>query len=561
MTSKYLQITDGILIEYIYTSLLEPEEYLTTEYEVEILKDSENDITYFFNTPNNYSITRNVRDCSGVYKDDRTYTYLNRDLPLQYIDYDDNLTNVNDVGVTDFLPGYKIKYDNVRIHFASNFNFESSDGYIFDINVTKRDESKINLASLVFKKSDTYYTLNPKPMLIGERLYTKYIDLKIPSLYFLLLEDQSSNNLNAKLTSNLGFVTSSKINFTVLKITETKKINAYSHFSIEQVNKASFNQKDEFELLVARVKDSDAGDYYELYGEYDGKIFEDFINYLNSQPDSNYAVFHEITVSEQIGEVFIETARQVSLQTKDFEKPIKYRPIIENAARAVSYTINYVLRLINKVDNLQILKTSQLTSFDTKQYGKSLKKLYLPKQPIINQIYNKVEQIKYGTTAGTIREQLLTQNIIKPEYINIFNDRLNVVTSNTKVDPENFENTEINTKELNYQGEAIINISPYDNFILFNFYKKAEDDLVALNLSIYGDIYLNFNDKEEIKIKEYDQLDGLKDNQKIFKISKDNARQITQFTNKKFYITHKIENDQGDISDESVIYSAFFKII
>jgi hypothetical protein len=240
---------------------------------------------------------------------------------------------------------------------------------------------------------------------------------------------------------------------------------------------------------------------------------------------------------------------------------MKYRPIIENSSNAVAYSIGYVLRLINKVDNLQILKNSQLISYDTKKYGRSLKKLYLPTPPVVSKIYNKVENVSYDTSAGSIRDKLVTTNIVKPEYINVFNDRLNLVTSYTKIDPENFENTDINTTELNYQGEAIIDISPYDNFILFNFYKKAEDNLVDLNLSVFGEIYINFNDEEEMKIKEYGQIDGLKNYQKIFKISKNESRKLQQFSNNKFYITHKIESSDGEVSDESIIYVGKFKLV
>jgi hypothetical protein len=366
--------------------------------------------------------------------------------------------------------------------------------------------------------------------------------------------------LNGKLTNNLGFISTSKINFNLLKVKDTEIINSYTYFNIEKLNSAAFNYKDEFELLVAKIQESTEGDYYELYGEYNGKIFEDFIAYLNSQPNSDYIVFHEITVTELINSQFIETAKHVSLQTTNFERPIKFRPIIENAGKAVSYSISYVLRLINKIDNLQILKTSQITSYDTKKYGKSLKRLYLPAVPVINKVYNKLEKVNYNSSA-LYRDKLITQDIIKPEYINVFNDRTNIVISNSQVSIDNFENTDINTTDVYYNGESILKITPYDNFILFNFYKKAENDLVALNLSVYGDIYLNFKDKEEIKIKEYPK-DGLKDNQKIFKISKNDSRKLAIFTNLKFYITQMI-NDENDIdkSSETLITFGIFEIV
>ena len=84
MTSQYLQIYDGILLEYEYTSILNPESHYVTDYKVEIIQDYANDIRYFFNTQENYLTTTNVRDYSAVKVADNKYAYLNIDLPLQF---------------------------------------------------------------------------------------------------------------------------------------------------------------------------------------------------------------------------------------------------------------------------------------------------------------------------------------------------------------------------------------------------------------------------------------------------------------------------------------------
>ena len=103
MTSQYLQIYDGILLEYEYTSLLNPEGYFSTDYQIEIVKDAQNTITYLFNTKDNYSTTTNIRDYSAVLVDNNTYAYLNIDLPLNYLDYNNNFTGTGDLLITSYL--------------------------------------------------------------------------------------------------------------------------------------------------------------------------------------------------------------------------------------------------------------------------------------------------------------------------------------------------------------------------------------------------------------------------------------------------------------------------
>ena len=565
MTSKYIQIHNGLIVEYRYTSTVNPEEHLPSEYGVEIVKDAQNKINYFFNTPDNLVNTTNVRDYSSIQLDDKTFVSLNRDLPLQYLDYDSNLTNLEDVEINDFPPTYTIKYDEIRIHIASNFNFDDKEALLFKFDITRRDEKDIVLSTITYRKSDDYAVLNPTPITLGERIYNRYIRVKVPSLYYLLQENKLDDNLTFRLTEQLGYISTSKINVSYYTVNDIRKENSFSYYDVILQNRAAFNYKDDYELLMARIKESDQGDYYEVYGEFNGIIYEDFINRLNSQPDSDYSVFHELTVNEQIAGNFIETARQITLQTSNFDKPIKFRPIIENASQAVAYSISYVLRLINSVDNSQILKTAQITSYDTKKYGRNLKRINLPLPHVVDKVYNKVEKVDYNTSSYASNDRFLSANIVQKEYINVFNERVNIVLSLSKVD----NSSNITAKSVidgeediitYYDNEAYINISPFDDYIMFSLYKKVKSDLVPINLKVYGDIYINFKENtDEIKIKEYVNNNTIAENQRVFKISKEDSTKLSNYTNKKFYITHMLENDDGT-SDESVIYTGFFSL-
>jgi hypothetical protein len=550
ISSQYSQITKGILIEYIYTDVHDPDLVSINDFQVELLQNDYTNTKYFFNDP--VSDNFNIRDYSATYIQEGRYVYLNRNLPMQYIDLDPNLTNSIDLLVTDFHNNYEIAYDTIKIHFANNFNFTGNDGFIFDIKVTRRDDVGINLASLVYRTLDDIAVINPSPLLISETLYNKYIEFKIPSIYFLLLEDKSSNNLTNKFTAGQGFVSYSKINITLLGIIKTEKLNSFTYFNTNTLSKISFNYKDAFEPLVARIQESTEGEFYELYGEYNGEIYANFINDLNNKSGNDYIVFHEIILNEQLGTQFFETTHQITVQTSDFDKPFKFRPVIEYAASAVSYTITYILRLINRTDNLQSVKTSQITSYDTKKYGKSLKRLFYPSQVVIDKIYNKIENTSFSNIKSNVDDQLMTATLTKTEYINIFRDRINIVTTNSKV---NIDTKEIldSTTEYKEQGKGYIGITSYDDFILFNIYKKENDDIIPINLNLYGDIYLNFKDKDEIKIRQYDKVDQIQNNQRMFKIAKEDAKKILGFKNDNFYITGLIKTDAEE-SNESLIY-------
>ena len=202
----------------------------------------------------------------------------------------------------------------------------------------------------------------------------------------------SEDNLSNKLTNGVGFLYLPKIDIELYEITKTNNVNSFTFYETVKVKETSLNNKDSFDGLVAKIEESDAGDYYVMYGEYNGIIYEDFVNKLNLLPNSNYSIFHEVTVNEQLDTDFIETYRSINVQTNNFGKPFKFRPIIENS-NAVSYSIQYVLRLINSYDGTQIIKAGQIISYDVKKYGKKLKKINLGITPVIDKIYNKIENI------------------------------------------------------------------------------------------------------------------------------------------------------------------------
>jgi hypothetical protein len=439
-SSKFLQLSDGILLEYIYTSQSNPTELNTANYPIEIMRDAHTGGSYLWNASNVSAEMGNYQDISAaaINKNKTQYAYLDTDIGVPYNDFDPELTDTVNLPQT-FSPEQNIAYDKIRIHFISGFSFTGYDGIIFETLVPRRDGVMLNLSSINFLKTDTP-VFNPDPVLINDNLYATYIEWRVPSLFFMnnTFSAAVPNGLGYKLTEAQGFLNTPTITFKATGIYKTTIDNSYNYYDVEEINAVTLPSRDIYDNFYASVKESDSGDYFELTGEVTGSTFQNFINQLKASAGCTdcYVVFHEINVSEQIGTTFTKTTTQVFTQTTNFDNPILFRPIILNSAVAVSFSINYLLRLYNKADNTQILKQAKLTSFDVKKYGRRLMKINLGTVPTVANVYNQiapndgkniiVNSGGGGAPPGQTSEQIVEKLVVKTKYVTSFRDKLNV---------------------------------------------------------------------------------------------------------------------------------------
>jgi len=184
-SSKFLQLSEGILLEYIYTSQSEPTELNTADYPIDIMRDGHTGGSYLFNTSDVSAEMGNYTDISAaaINVNKTQYAYLDTDIGVPYNDFDPLLTNTVDLLQT-FSPQLNIAYDKIRVHFISGFSFTGFDGIIFETLVPRRDGVLLNLSSINFLKTDTP-VFNPDPVLINDNLYASFIEWRVPSLYFM----------------------------------------------------------------------------------------------------------------------------------------------------------------------------------------------------------------------------------------------------------------------------------------------------------------------------------------------------------------------------------------
>jgi hypothetical protein len=270
--------------------------------------------------------------------------------------------------------------------------------------------------------------------MIGERLYSTYIEIKIPALKYLIdgfyAAPSNTNGLGYRLTQGKGFIKTSTINITAFGIFKTVKEQGFPIYDTRNLNTVALPQTDPFNLLTAVIEQSSSGDYFELYGEYNGQIFADFMASLNAQPNGNWIAIHQIDLKEQIGTRFVTTASQMITQTDDYDLPTIYRPVVMNSSVAVSFTIDYILRIVSRDSQEQIIRNATITSRDVGVYGRKLSKIYLGKVPEVVKVYNKVVDdsktqiviggdtvnVQQNTTGQVANSPVQTQVVINTVY-------------------------------------------------------------------------------------------------------------------------------------------------
>lgn len=605
-TSKYIQLNPQILLEYIYQDPALPTVIDTDANgaRIMVLNNTYTGTNFMFTEDNPFVPTGNYRTYSAIpLNTNRTrYAYLTTNVALNYLDYDTNLPDVAtllaQLSTVPNVPVNNVQYDIVRLHLVSGFNFATQgDGFIFEVQFTDKSGKKQNLTSIAYLNTDSYEVINPNEFVVGERLYSKYIELKIPALSYLNSVSTVSPNVTTTLpyvlTNSKGVKVTSMIDFSLKTIVTTEVVNGYKYFLTGNDVSTSISMTDEYSGLAAVVEESANGDYFELYGTYNGDLYEDFIISLDQQPNTKIIVFHDVRVIEQVGIDFIVTSENSFLQSGDFGIPYRFRPIVLNSAVATSYRIEYTLRIFNTVDNSQIIRQAQYSSFDVKKYGRRIRKINLGVEPVVAKVYNVLPDNKPVINLTSYNNLNVTQDsstaTVQTEFVTSFVDRnrISASVSAVKIVPSTVQQGDViptaktqtvqssdiplkldqiaNADKVYQQGEGPIAITPFDNFYMFIIYNNAKSSALGVgepqlvDLTQVGTMYINFFDAVtglKIKLKSYNNIKELNpvNGEVVFKIPTDEANKILGITDKTYYISTVLETG-GGTSEETLLYT------
>lgn len=456
-----------------------------------------------------------------------------------------------------------IKYDTVRLHLRSGYSFAARnyEGFLFQVSAKRTSGVNNFLTQLVYLNTSNYEYANPKPFILGETLYSKFIEVKIPTLVNqngefedLFYGDGTPGSSDLDPTSNY------QVSFKLIDRLET--INGYDYFITGEENRFTVSREDEFQDFTVIVENATDGDYFKIYGEKDNSIgaFEAYILNQITATSDDIVVLFDVDVFESIGVTEVKTFQTTYTQYEDFSNPIVFRPVIINSNVASSFSIDVTMRLWNQTDNTQIVKRASLTVNQAAKYGKKLNKLKIDSPNQLTEVYNVLPQL----ASNKIISGIFTDNMPRTvKYVPAFVERHNVIASSAKIqfDSSN-ENimtqsiTEVDTSSFKSEGELVINIPPFTSYYKFVIAKKKGDDVEFISFENAEQVVMTFADgAQKLKFNHISNKDiNMGEGEVLFKISEANANTIRGMKNSTFYIS--VNNG----IDDTMILSGKFNI-
>lgn len=556
-SSFYLQLAPYLLLEYTYGD--SETTYLSSQVKLARIKNSYLDgQVQLLNTSPSQAITQNVLDTSAANLGGYKWSFLDKDVPVPYISQDSNLVYDD---LSTLLPSLFVTYDRVRVHILSGYRLDDIQGLIVQIYGKEAQTSKISvLANNVFLNSDDRDVLNPKPILLGEKMYDRYIEVLVPSVKEINSDFYANPtnpiSLGYQYTSNnRGFLYETAIYVKAYEIDKVEKKNGNLFLYTGRDYVINVNQEDTYSQLNANVQEATDGDYFTYYPTYKGNFIEDFISELDAA-GGNYVVINDIDVYEQVGLDNILSFSFSQVQQGGFDSPLEFRPIIKNSQSAVTFSIDYTVRIFNRDNGFQLIRKASTTSFSPKKYGKQLEKISLAQQSHPLKVYNKVS----GAAEISFNSPEANTSGFNTVYVPVFYETRNITTQVKSVLAQGADpiSPDFGADVTFGQGDARIYLSDFDSYYKFSVsqYNTKNNSMSKVNLTA-GEIEIVFKDTTGNMLR-YPVQDSTPENSRadgelVFKIPGDVYKKVLGAdpkTTKNFYL---ISSTPG--SSDTILYT------
>ena len=441
-----------------------------------------------------------------------------------------------------------IKYDKIRLHLRSGYSFAARgyEGFLFEVKTNRTSGVQNFLTQIAYLNTSSFEIKNPRPFVLSETLYSNFIEVKVPTLknQYSDFEDYFYDDLSG--SSNLDPTSNYDVSLKLIdRLEDTAGVDYI--YTGEETN-FTIAKEDEFQDFTVVVEEASDGDYFNIYGEKDNSAadFEAYIINRIATSSDDISVIFDITVNEQIGTSYIETYSTSITQTQDFEEPINFRPIIQNANNAASFLIDVTMRIYNLTDNTQIVKRGSLIGNNAPKYGKRMMKVNIASTANLTRVYNTLPNLQATRNVAQVINSSLPKAQVK--YTPAFVERLNVVVNVGNVTIDDGQISSIN----NSTG---LEISPFDTFIKFSVSKIDNGERKSISFTNLKNVRLNFADGIYFNnITSFKDVD-LSKGEVLFKIDKANAAKLQGLNNKKYYIS--IDNG----STETMVFKGEYSAI
>jgi hypothetical protein len=464
--SKFIKVDVDVLLEWVYND----DDFLMEDYS--IVNDTLRDTRAFSNqakTGSQDSNTNNITDSQLFSLDPQRNKW-------GIVDPDPETNRYTFLQFQDYPGNVPFRYDTVRLHFPVDYTFKDKIGCLINISLFNQEQTiKFPLANYFYDKSDPNrldLDLTAPPFLFQEKLWGKYIELQVPSPN-VLINDVAIVNKNriprgGSIHSNLveedynvlSNETPIFIDFQFLTKKEDK-LSQIAWYTTEPFS-TTLPTTPEFEQLGLTIQNSEEGDFFEIFGTFNGNSseFNDFIQKGNLQGKKYYTLY-EICIFEKN----VKTSFQTYTQMDNFDIPIDFRPIIKYSTTTA--VIDVTMKVINAVDDSTIQRRASYSMIqdEVSKYSKNLTKIdtrdtFKPK------IYNaKPDQINVTMGDGL-------RNVEKVEVpFAVMFERFNV----------NVKNISESVNDTVYYGigQLQILLYPSDNVIKFAIANGTDEDGVV----------------------------------------------------------------------------------
>ncbi len=603
-TSKFVKLDKNILLEYIY----DDGNNISESYDV-LVNNKERSLSY---TATSTSITGNTQG-NQLFRLDPVTNRFGKVNPDFY----------SFLQLKNFSTATPIRHDRVKIHLPINWTFGEYLGfhikiYAFDV----FNGQTYDISNFYFDMTDIsqQYLMgfNSPPLLFQEKLWGKNITIDIPSVNFIASQRVNNlpkeDSLNANLTNGTGLNLNSPIFIDFHFINSAQTINGVTTYLLAPKLSTSIPQSPEFQNLGLSIRNSPNGDYFEIFGTYNGTIagFKQFIDdsYFEG---SNYYVEYNITMFEQN----IRGKTLTTIVTDDFGEPIDYRPIIKYSTTTA--IIDVEMRLVDAVDDSSIIRRASygMLQDEVSKYSLRLIKINLDKasKPKIYNIKNSIDPQLVGlsnsmgmlklkplppqppkqispTSAGSILGQSTNiqqiSNAVSNSMTGGFNN--NGLVSNAPsnvsgnggtlgpnvsiqtvqvpfpvlIDRYNIiaksENAVLDSKTFYGNGKIQILVYPFDNIFRFSIATGLPTQPEYFDLSGFNEIrFIIRNDKTEVAFPLYVESGAVdvKNGELVFKVSQNKFIDIKKIYDSGVNIFYIVGSNKGNTS---VIYTGLYKI-
>jgi len=472
--SNFINLDPNVLLEYIYND----QNLISVPYEVLInTKLGERSFMESNNSPN-------------------ANTQKNQLFVLDPVSNTNALIDTNTykfIQVNNYPSGFPIQFDTIRLHFPINYTFGENIGfkinaYVFDTN----NKYTYDISNFYYDitQGDNLYNLaySSPPLLINAKMWGKYIDVLVPSAYAisnqLTNNSPTSNTINYNLTNGIGISTTSPLFINFQFINNKQTINNITTYTLKAPYSTSVPIVPKYESLGLTIQESSQGDYFEIFGTYNGNVSEFNLFLQNAQNiGNNYYVEYTITVFEQN----IRGNSITVILNDNFDQPVEYRPIIKYSTTTA--IIDVQMSVIDAVDNSQILRTADygMLPDQVTKYSLHMSKINIANasKPVIYNLKTTMSLGNMNGNANTNNINLQLQPVKVPFPVLI--EKYNIIAKS--------DNVLIGSSLFYGNGQLVISIYPFDNVFSFVLANQIKDGTISyLDMSNLGTINMVIKD-------------------------------------------------------------------